>query len=74
MNTEELTKKMTNIIQDMMNKEACGLGPFAGYGFEQALEEELFEDDEFFGIADYEPGLTYHLVNYQTMVSLQTHN
>jgi hypothetical protein len=61
MNTEELTKKMMKTIQDMMNKQACGLGPFQGYGFEQALEEELFEDDEFFGIADYDPGLTYSL-------------
>ena len=51
MNTEELTKKMNNILMDMMNKEACGLDPFGDYGFEQALDEELENIDEFYGFA-----------------------
>ena len=63
MNTEELTKKMAEILTDFENKQACGLGPFQGYGFEQALDDELFDDDEFFGIADYEIGFTWQLIN-----------
>lgn len=51
MKTEELTKKMAEILMDFENKEACGLDPFSGYGFEQALDEELFAEDEFYGFA-----------------------
>lgn len=60
MNTEELTKMMSNILMDFENKQACNLDPFQGYGFEQALDDELIEDDEFFGIPDF---LTYELVH-----------
>lgn len=63
MNTEQMTKMMSNILLDYENKKACGLDPFGGYGFEQALDEELQDIDEFYGFAACYEWPTYDIFN-----------